>query len=160
MTLLTKQKFHLQVDTKLICLQEVLVWFERLISPCLPKTTGWQCEVALAEAFTNAVRHAHQDLPTSTPIDLEVELFPNFLEMRVWDFGRPFDLNKTLLANEKNINSLEKEGGRGLQFIKKLTDELQYLNLSDYRNCLVIRKKYGNFPSVENILEETKTLVT
>ena len=156
---LTKQKFHLQVDTKLICLQEVLGWFERLVSPCLPKTTGWQCEVALAEAFTNAVRHAHQDLPSSTPIDLEVELFSHFLEMRVWDFGRPFDLNETLLANEKNINSLETEGGRGLQFIKKLTDELQYLTISDYRNCLVIRKKYSSFPSVENILEEATNLV-
>ncbi len=160
MTSLTKQKFHLQVDTQLICLQEVLGWFEKLISPCLPKTTGWQCEVALAEAFTNAVRHAHQDLPTSTPIDLEVEFFPNFLEMRVWDFGRPFDLKETLLANEKNINSLEEEGGRGLQFIKKLTDELQYLNLSDYRNCLVIRKKYEDLSSVQSILDDTKTLVS
>ena len=160
MTSLTKQKFHLQVDTKLICLQEVLVWFEGLISPCLPKTTGWQCEVALAEAFTNAVRHAHHDLPTSTPIDLEVELFPNFLEMRVWDFGEPFDLKETLLANEKNISSLEQEGGRGLQFIKKLTDELQYLTFPDYRNCLIIRKKYDEFASVSGIMDDSKTFVS
>lgn len=138
----TKHKFHLQVDTQIGCLKDVLLWFESLIVPYLPQKTGWQCEVALAEAFTNAVRHAHQDLPTSTPIDLEIELFPNFLEMRVWDCGKPFDLKAQLLASEKNIGSLEKEGGRGLQFINKLTDELQYLTASDYRNCLIIRKKY------------------
>lgn len=138
----TTNKFHLQVDTKLGCLNDVLLWFEGLISPYLPKKTGWQCEVALAEAFTNAVRHAHHDLPTSTPIDLEIELFSGFLEIRVWDCGEPFDLKAQLIANETNLDSLEKEGGRGLQFIKKLTDELQYLTSSDYRNCLVIRKKY------------------
>ena len=137
-------KFHLQVDTKLAALDEVLSWFESSISPFLPQATGWQCEVALAEAFTNAVRHAHQDLPTSTPIDLEIELFNSFLEMRVWDFGEPFDFQEKLQANEQNLNSLEQEGGRGLQFIKKLTDELHYLSLteSSTRNCLVIRKKY------------------
>ncbi|VEP11995.1 Anti-sigma regulatory factor (Ser/Thr protein kinase) (fragment) [Hyella patelloides LEGE 07179] len=144
----TKHKFHLQVDTKLGHLKDVLSWFERLISPYLPQKTGWQCEVALAEAFTNAVRHAHHDLPASTPIDLEVELFPNFLEIRVWDSGKPFDLKAQLLANEKNVTSIEKEGGRGLQFIKKLTDELQYLTSPDYRNCLVIRKKYASLNSI------------
>jgi serine/threonine-protein kinase RsbW len=138
----TKYKFHLQVDTKLDCLKDVLIWFESKVSPSLPQKEAWQCEVALAEAFTNAVRHAHEDLPASTPIDLEIELFPSFLEIKVCDCGKPFDLEAQLLAHEEDLNSVEKEGGRGLQFIKKLTDELQYLNLSDYRNCLVIRKNY------------------
>ncbi|HHP7230632.1 MAG TPA: ATP-binding protein [Xenococcaceae cyanobacterium] len=144
---ITEQKFQLQVATTLEALQEVLQWYEELISPCLPQPTGWQCEVALVEAFTNAVRHAHQDLPTTTPIDLEVELHDNGLEMRVWDRGKPFDLKAQLQASQDNFTSLEKEGGRGLQFIKKLTDELQYLSNLDYRNCLVIKKKYTQTPS-------------
>lgn len=145
MTVNTKpNKFHLQVDTELKSLEDVLSWFEESIGPFLPQKTGWQCEVALAEAFTNAVRHAHQNLPSSTPIDLEIELFNNFLEMRVWDFGKPFDLKAKLKAGKQNLDSLEQEGGRGLQFIKKLTDELQYLSSAESktRNCLVIRKKY------------------
>ena len=139
------KQFHLQVATNLEALQEVLQWFESLISPYLSKTTGWQCEVALTEAFTNAVRHAHHNLPTSTPIDLEVKLCDSFLEMRVWDRGKSFDLKAQLQANEKNITSLDQEGGRGLQFIKKLTDELQYLTVTKCLNCLVIRK---NIPSI------------
>lgn len=138
------KQYSLQVKTELEALKEVLHWFEGLVFPLVPQKMGWQCEVALVEAFTNAVRHAHQNLPQNTPIDLEVELQPNFLEMRIWDRGQPFDLNAKLLKGEQDAHSIEKEGGRGLQFIKKLTDELQYLNLPNHRNCLIMRKKYAN----------------
>jgi serine/threonine-protein kinase RsbW len=136
------KQYHLQVKTELEALKEVLQWFEGLVFPLVPQRIGWQCEVALVEAFTNAVRHAHQNLPKTTPIDLEVKLLPNFLEMRIWDRGQPFDFQAKLRKGEQNVDSIEKEGGRGLQFIKKLTDELQYLNLPNHRNCLVMRKKY------------------
>ena len=63
------QQFHLQVKTELEALKEVLQWFEGFVFPVIPQKMGWQCEVALVEAFTNAVRHAHQNLPESTPID-------------------------------------------------------------------------------------------
>ena len=138
------RQYSLQVQTELEALKEVLHWFEGLIFPLVPQKMGWQCEVALVEAFTNAVRHAHKNLPQNTPIDLEVEVQPNFLEMRIWDRGQPFDLNAKLIKGEQEAYSLEKEGGRGLQFIKKLTDELQYLNLPNRRNCLVMRKKFVN----------------
>ncbi|MGL6341076.1 MAG: ATP-binding protein [Waterburya sp.] len=136
------KQYHLQVKTELEALKEVLQWFEGLVFPLVPQKIGWQCEVALVEAFTNAVRHAHQNLPETTPIDLEVKLSPNFLEMRIWDRGQPFDFQAKLRKGEQNVDCIEKEGGRGLQFIKKLTDELQYLNLPNHRNCLVMRKKY------------------
>lgn len=136
------KQYHLQVNTELEALKEVLQWFEGFVFPVVPQKMGWQCEVALVEAFTNAVRHAHKHLPKNTPIDLEVELLPNFLEMRIWDRGKSFDLQDKLRKGEQEASSMEKEGGRGLQFIKKLTDELQYLNLPNHRNCLVMRKKY------------------
>lgn len=139
------QHFHLRVKTELEALKDVLQWFETVIFPSLPQKTGWQCEVALVEGFTNAVRHAHYDLPTTTPIDLEVKLFNNFLEMRIWDRGKPFDLKAKLKASpDLSSSPLEKEGGRGLQFMKRLTDELQYLNLPNRRNCLLMRKKYSS----------------
>ena len=139
------QHFHLRVKTELEALKDVLQWFETVIFPSLPQKTGWQCEVALVEAFTNAVRHAHYNLPSSTPIDLEVKLFASFLEMRIWDRGLPFDLKAQLQADsETHTSSLDKEGGRGLQFMKRLTDELQYLNLPNRRNCLLMRKKYSS----------------
>lgn len=137
------KQFHLQVKTELEALRQVLQWFESIVFPSLPQKIGWQCEVALVEAFTNTVRHAHHNLPKTTPIDLEVRLFPSFLEMCIWDRGEPFNLKDKLRDSlENNSPPLEKEGGRGLQFMKKLTDDMQYLRLSDRRNCLVMRKKY------------------
>ncbi len=136
------KQYHLQVKTELEALKDVLQWFEGRVFPLVPQKMGWQCEVALVEAFTNAVRHAHQDLPQTTPIDLEVKLLPNFLEMRIWDQGQPFDIQAKLRKSEREAGLMEKEGGRGLQFIKKLTDELQYLSLPNHRNCLVMRKNY------------------
>lgn len=137
------KQYHLQVKTELEALKEVLQWFESLVFPLVSQKMGWQCEVALVEAFTNAVRHAHHDLPETTPIDLEVKLLPSFLEMRIWDRGEPFDIKAKLRKSERDANLMEREGGRGLQFINKLTDELQYLNLPNHRNCLVMRKNYG-----------------
>jgi len=137
------KQYHIQVKTELEALKEVLQWFESLVFPLVPQKIGWQCEVALVEAFTNAVRHAHQNLPETTPIDLEVKLLPSFLEMRIWDRGEPFDIKAKLRKSEREANLMEREGGRGLQFINKLTDELQYLNLPNHRNCLVMRKNYG-----------------
>jgi serine/threonine-protein kinase RsbW len=153
------KRFHLQVETELEALRQVLQWFESIVFPSLPQKMGWQCEVALVEAFTNVVRHAHRNLPKTTPIDLEVRLFPNFLEMCVWDRGEPFNLKDKLRDNslENNSPPLEKEGGRGLQFMKKLTDDMQYLRLSDRRNCLVMRKKYTSGESKFQLQQSPST---
>ena len=136
------QKFNLQVKTDLNCLEEILQWFKLIINPLVSERSRWQCEVALTEAFTNIVRHAHRNLPSSTPIDIEVELYPHLLEIRLWDFGYPFDFFEQLQTiRHDNVPPLEKEGGRGLQFMAQLTDELQYTRIYNNRNCLLMRKK-------------------
>jgi serine/threonine-protein kinase RsbW len=134
-------KYHLRVKTDLECLTEVLRWFEKIITPILPDRLRWECEIALTEGFTNAVRHAHCGLPQDTPIDIEIEFLQDFLEIRIWDFGNPFDLLEKLKnIKQHQIEQLEKEGGRGLQFMEKLTDDLQYISLTKARNCLIMRK--------------------
>ncbi|MGE5655119.1 MAG: ATP-binding protein [Actinomycetota bacterium] len=135
-------KSHLQVETNLKALTEVLQWFETLTQPLLPYELWWQCQVALTEGFTNAVRHAHQHLAETTPIELEVTLFSHQIEMRIWDRGTPFNLEEKLESILKQHGDpLEGEGGRGLMFMHKLTDELDYIRTADHRNCLVMRKK-------------------
>lgn len=90
------QKISLQVNNHLNALTEVLEWFEQLEDLSLPNQVWWGCQLALAEGFTNAVRHAHKDLPHSTPIQLEVTVFKGYLELRIWDGGQYFDLNAKL----------------------------------------------------------------
>lgn len=132
---------QLQVNTSLMALEEVLHWFEELTSPFLSLDLLYKCQIALTEGFTNVVRHAHLGLPETTSIQLEVQVFSNLIEMRIWDWGKPFDLPKNLESAQKmHIDPLEHEGGRGLIFMSKLTDELSYIRQENGQNCLVMKK--------------------
>ena len=144
------QQSRLQVKTDLEAITEVWQWFEQFTSPLLPQLFWWECEVALTEGFTNVVRHAHQHLPQTTPIEIELKVFAQYLEMRIWDRGKPFDLQAKLQSlcqeqsdalEQEQSDALEREGGRGLIFMHKLMDELDYLRGSDGRNCLLLRKR-------------------
>ncbi len=133
---------HLQVQTDLNALNEILRWFENQTSTFLSEDLLYQCKIALTEGFTNVVRHAHRTLSPTTPIDLEVTIFPNFIEMRIWDQGQPFDLEQTLqYVHHLHTDPLAHEGSRGLLFMQKLTDELSYTRTDDQRNCLLMRKR-------------------
>lgn len=136
-----KAESHLQVETDLKALTEVLEWLENIVLPLLPEVLWWQCRLIINEGFTNAVRHAHHNLPPATPIDLEVKVFCGYLEIRIWDRGQPFDLEAKLNSiMQEQRDPLDREGERGLVFMHKLTDELHYNRIDDSRNCLVMRK--------------------
>jgi serine/threonine-protein kinase RsbW len=50
----------------------------------------------VSEAFTNLVHHAHKNLPRETPIELEITVFNERLEIKIWDRGEPFDFQAKL----------------------------------------------------------------
>lgn len=136
-----KAESHLQVETDLKALTSVSEWLENIVLPMIPADFRWQCELIITEGFTNVVRHAHQNLPQTTLIDLEVKVFADYLEIRIWDRGQPFKLEAKLHSiMQQQHNPLEREGGRGLVFMYKLTDDLRYIRTDDRRNCLVMRK--------------------
>lgn len=130
-----------QVKNDLTALEQVLSWFDDLNQPFIPRKVWLQCQLALAEGFTNAVRHAHQGLPTDVSIELEVTIFPQYLEMRIWDQGPPFDLERWFQNHEKKVDS-GSGGGRGLAILKKIADQLSYTRTDDNRNCLLMVKRY------------------
>ncbi|TVU54846.1 MAG: ATP-binding protein [Arthrospira sp. PLM2.Bin9] len=135
---------HLQVGTDLLFLEEVLEWFEQITTPFLPPDLNYECKIAITEGFTNVVRHAHHGLSKATPIDIQVDILSNYIEIKLWDVGQPFDFHKKLhlILNEK-IAPLEKEQGRGLILMSKLTDELTYCRLENHRNCLTMRRHWS-----------------
>ncbi|HAC65589.1 MAG TPA: ATP-binding protein [Cyanothece sp. UBA12306] len=120
------KEFRLSVKTELEALEEILAWFAEIIQDYLPPKTLRECKLALAEAFTNTVIYSHQNLPSSVPIILEVNLFSNYLEMKIWDIGPPFDLLNKLWEIEESI------------------DDLEYIRVANRRNCLIMRKKLIN----------------
>lgn len=130
-----------QVPSDLRALDRVLSWFDQFNQPSIPKKAWIQCQLALAEGFTNAVRHAHKDLPSNVPIDIELTLFPHALELRIWDQGPPFDLEQRLQKTEERIDG-HSGGGRGIAILQKIADKLSYTRTDDNRNCLLIVKTY------------------
>lgn len=100
-----------------------------------------QCQLALAEGFTNAVRHAHEGKPESALIDIEVKLFGDHIEIRIWDQGDPFDLMARLHRMPEALDT-DAEGGRGLRLMERIADHLSYVRMADQRNCLLIAKKF------------------
>ena len=134
------QKINLQVNTDLQELERVLEWFNQLEHLPISKQVWAQCQLVLAEGFTNAVRHAHKNFPLETPIELEVTVFKESLEIKIWDYGQPFDLEAKLSEVREIEPDILSEGGRGLSFITKLATRVSYTRTSDERNCLVIVK--------------------
>ena len=138
-------QYRLEVKSDINALDEVLNWFIQVVERRLPRKCGWQCQLALAEAFTNTVRYAHKDLPESTPISIELNFLPNTVEIRIYDYGQPFDLRGKLRSLQlMNEDLLERESDRGLLFIQKLTDNVESLRLSGNLNCLIMRKMVIN----------------
>ncbi len=139
------QRAALQVNTDLNALSQVLAWFDQFNGPPLSYQTWLQCQLALVEGFTNAVRHAHRNQPIDCAIDLEVLIYPEQLEMRIWDYGDPFDLDKRLndLPQEQDCYA---EGGRGLRLMQRIADSLSYTRAERNRNCLLIIKHYSQTP--------------
>lgn len=99
------EKIRLKVNTDLNRIDQVLQWYEQLEHLPIPERILDQCRLALIEGFTNAVRHAHKGMPTETPIELEVIVFNGRLEMKIWDYGQPFDLKAKLRENLVSKNT-------------------------------------------------------
>ncbi len=133
------QKISLNIDSDLRNLAAVLSWFEA-VRPLLNDDMVWQqCRIAMVEAFTNAVRHAHRELPQETPVCLEAILEEDVLVLKVCDRGAPFDLEHYL--RHLPPSSLDAEGGRGLRLIQDIADQLSYRRDGDRGNCLQIVKQ-------------------
>ena len=135
------KKFALHLKTEIALLNEVLEWFDQFNHHPVPYKTWRESQLALAELFTNAVRHAHRGLSSETPIDLEVSILPESLEIRIWDFGPGFDLAEKLetLKQDSNLRT----GGRGLLLIEMISDKISYTKTEDNRNCFFIVKSYS-----------------
>ncbi|NJR67805.1 MAG: ATP-binding protein [Synechococcales cyanobacterium CRU_2_2] len=130
----------LLVPSNLQALATVLAWFDQL-SQVFNSQEDWdKCRIALAEGFTNAVKHAHGHLPPETPIELEVFCGEASVEMQIWDQGSVFDLD-CYLAGLPPKSSQDAESGRGLRLIREIADHVSYRRTEDGRNCLRIAKQ-------------------
>ncbi len=132
---------HLKVSSDLTVLNQVQKWFEEFCLHHISELSWsenqlYRLNLALAEGFTNAVRHAHQNLPSDTPIEIELFLGCDRIEIRIWDHGNPFDPSGLIEPEPGTL----REGGYGWFLLRRLADQVVYERTADQRNCLVIVK--------------------
>ena len=134
---------EIEVPSDLNALSQVLFQFNQIYQDFIPLRDWLQCRIAVAEGFTNAVKHAHKDLSTDISIRIEVVLKKTAMEIRIWDYGATFDLqNYIAKTSRQNQNWLA--SGRGIPILDKISDHLEYYRSDNQQNCLLIIKKFAN----------------
>lgn len=131
----------LKVNSDLQALDQVLAVFDSLNQDWIPRKDWLQSQLALAEGFTNAVRHAHHHCSEEVPIEVQMTLTPQSLLIQIWDYGSPFDLDHYLQTLKGQDNRFAGHG-QGIPILQKIAAELTYTRQEDNRNCLLIVKKF------------------
>lgn len=148
------QHYHIRVNSDIYALSNLQGWFLQF-QKLLPKPVWMQCNLVLVEVFTNVVSYAHEGLSEETPVDIELAInaTEKFLELKIWDYGEPFDLLAEIdrLSREayknkdfENVDDIP-TGGRGLIIAKTIADNIRYETSADGRNCFVMTKSFVNF---------------
>lgn len=96
--------------------------------------------LALVEAYSNVVRHAHRDRP-HLPIVLRLEVKDRDLALEIWDHGEGYDLSTYLTPSPEQMQ----EHGYGWLILNRLMDRVEYQLQVNGRNCL---KLQANLPEL------------
>ncbi|NJK52738.1 MAG: anti-sigma regulatory factor [Leptolyngbyaceae cyanobacterium SU_3_3] len=87
--------------------------------------------LALVEAYSNVVRHAHRDQP-NLPVLIRLEVKDRDLSLEIWDYGQGYDLSTYLAPSPEDCQ----EHGYGWLILNRLMDRVEYRLQVDGRNCL------------------------
>ncbi len=129
-------KSEINVPSDLKFLNIVENWLMGCLETELKESVDWsrqssRLRLALVEAYSNVVRHAHKDQPY-LPVLIRLEMKEQDIALEVWDCGEGYDLSEYLAPNP-----LEKqEGGYGWLIINRLMDKVEYQLQLDGGNCL------------------------
>ncbi len=129
-----KTELHVPSDLKFLTIVE-----SRLLGSLeveLGDSVDWsrqsnRLRLALVEAYSNVVRHAHRDQP-SLPVLIRLELKEQDLILEIWDYGKGFDLSTYLPPNPDD----KQESGYGWLIMNRLMDRVEYRLQVNGRNCL------------------------
>lgn len=140
--------FCIEVPSDLKELDRLLFQFNQIYQDFIPDRDWLQCRLALAEGFTNAVRHAHQNISPEITITVEAFLRRDSMEIRIWDYGSAFDLQSFITETARQHGDWL-SSGRGIPLLNKIASYLDYQRTEKQQNCLLIVKNFGNYQHQE-----------
>jgi serine/threonine-protein kinase RsbW len=129
-----KTELHVPSDLKFLTIVEN--WLLGCLEVELGGSVDWprqsnRLRLALVEAYSNVVRHAHKDQP-NLPVLIRLELKDRDIALEIWDRGKGFDLSTYLPPNPDD----KQENGYGWLIMNRLMDRVEYRLQVNGRNCL------------------------
>lgn len=118
-----------QADMRFACL--VLEMVREVTAPAqLPEKHQRRVEMAVAEAFANAVKHAYAP-GSGGPITMSIELAERRLTISMKDGGIPFDESLEAVREKTSISDAANDNTRasGLPLIRSVMDEVKWISL-------------------------------
>jgi serine/threonine-protein kinase RsbW len=92
--------------------------------------------LAVNEATSNVIRHAHRDRP-AMPLHIQCRLLSDGIEVRLLDEGPAFDLDSVPHLDPGEV----RVGGRGVYLMRQLMDELTSEHRAQGGNVLRMVKR-------------------
>lgn len=134
-------KSELHVPSDLNYLNIVENWLLGCLKVQLGESVDWsrqssRLRLALVEAYSNVVRHAHKE-QSNIPILLRLELKERDIALEVWDYGTGFDMSTYFPPNPLD----KQEGGYGWLIMNRLMDKVEYHLQVDGANCLKLEAR-------------------
>jgi serine/threonine-protein kinase RsbW len=129
-------KTELNVPSDLKFLGIVESWLLGCLEVELGESPDWSRQstrfrLALVEAYSNVVRHAHKE-KAELPVVMCLEMKDSDIALEVWDHGQGYDLATYLPPDPEQ----KQEGGYGWLIMNRLMDRVEYRLQIDGRNCL------------------------
>ncbi|BAT51128.1 anti-sigma B factor [Nostoc sp. NIES-3756] len=140
-------KSELHVPSDLNYLNIVENWLLGCLKIQFGDSVDWsrqssRLRLALVEAYSNVVRHAHKEQP-NLPILLRVEFKERDIAIEIWDYGAGFDMATYFPPNPDD----RQEGGYGWLIMNRLMDKVEYQLQVNGANCL---KLEATIPELAN----------
>ena len=129
-----KTELHLPSDLRFLSVAEE--WLFSTLKLSLDDDVDWtrqtaRLRLALVEAYSNVVRHAHYEQP-NIPIVFKLEVRDRDLSLEIWDQGKgcnPLDYQMPSPQDKQ-------EHGYGWLILNRLMDRVEYKLQIDGSNCL------------------------
>ncbi len=122
----SKQKYKLKVSSVTENLEIIRDFVNNIATKAgFSDDTADQIELAVDEACTNVVKHAHK-YNAKRMIDISVILEPEKIEIIISDTGGGFDVDKLPRPNLEKFIHESKSGGLGIHLMRTLMDEVNF----------------------------------
>lgn len=117
---------------------------ESLRQLSLDEDTSHWIGLAVREAVANAIKHGNRQDP-GKKVDVEFGLEHGQVVIIVQDQGRGFDVAS--LPDPRSPENLLRPDGRGIFFMRKFMDEIDYSFLPGGGTVVTMRKRIGSRPT-------------